>query len=44
MSAVTDKEIEYFGGQRPGRLATVDAGGRPHVAPSAFRPNCRSVG
>jgi pyridoxamine 5'-phosphate oxidase family protein len=39
MSAFTDNEIEYFGQQRLGRLATVDAEGRPHVVPVAFRYN-----
>ena len=37
MSAFTDKEIEYLDEQRLGRLATVDAEGRPHVVPVAFR-------
>jgi len=39
MSAFTEKEIEYLGEQRLGRLATVDAEGRPHVVPVAFRYN-----
>ena len=39
MSVFTDKEIEYFGEQRLGRLATVDVEGRPHVVPVAFRYN-----
>ena len=39
MSAFTDKEIEYLEEQRLGRLATVDAEGRPHVVPVAFRYN-----
>jgi pyridoxamine 5'-phosphate oxidase family protein len=39
MSAFTDKEIEYLDEQRLGRLATVDAEGRPHVVPVAFRYN-----
>jgi len=39
MSAFTEKEIEYLNGQRLGRLATVDAEGRPHVVPVAFRYN-----
>ena len=39
MSAFTEKEIEYLHGQRLGRLATVDAEGRPHVVPVAFRYN-----
>lgn len=39
MSVFTEREIEYFGGQRLGRLATVDPEGRPHVVPVAFRYN-----
>lgn len=39
MSVFTEKEIEYFGEQRLGRLATVDQEGRPHVVPVAFRYN-----
>jgi pyridoxamine 5'-phosphate oxidase family protein len=39
MSAFTEKEIEYLNEQRLGRLATVDAEGRPHVVPVAFRYN-----
>jgi pyridoxamine 5'-phosphate oxidase family protein len=39
MSAFTDKEIAYLEEQRLGRLATVDAGGMPHVVPVAFRYN-----
>ncbi len=39
MSTFTEKEIEYLRGQRLGRLATVDAKGRPHVVPVAFRYN-----
>ena len=39
MSAFTEKEIEYLGEQRLGRLATVDGEGRPHVVPVAFRYN-----
>ena len=39
MSMFTEKEIEYFGEQRLGRLATVDVEGRPHVVPVAFRYN-----
>ena len=33
MSAFTEKEIQYTKGERLGRLATVDAEGRLHVAP-----------
>jgi pyridoxamine 5'-phosphate oxidase family protein len=39
MSVFSEKEIEYFGEQRLGRLATVDVEGRPHVVPVAFRYN-----
>lgn len=39
MSAFTEKEIEYLKEQRLGRLATVDAEGRPHVVPVGFRYN-----
>lgn len=39
MSAFTEKEIRYLNEQRLGRLATVDAEGRPHVVPVAFRYN-----
>lgn len=39
MSMFTEKEIEYLREQRLGRLATVDAEGRPHVVPVAFRYN-----
>ena len=39
MSAFTEKEIAYLGEHRLGRLATVDAEGRPHVVPVAFRYN-----
>ncbi len=39
MSAFTEREIEYLRGQRLGRLATVDAKGRPHVVPVGFRYN-----
>jgi pyridoxamine 5'-phosphate oxidase family protein len=37
MSAFTEKESEYLRGQRLGRLATVGAGGSPHVVPVGFR-------
>lgn len=45
MIGFTGKEIEYPGDQRLGRLATVNASGRPHVVPVGFRygPNARSV-
>jgi PPOX class F420-dependent enzyme/OxyR family protein len=39
MSVFTETEIEYLSGQRLGRLATVDAEGRPHVVPVAFSYN-----
>ncbi|CAN5575746.1 MAG: PPOX class F420-dependent oxidoreductase [Rubrobacter sp.] len=39
MSGFTEKEIEYLQDQRLGRLATVNASGRPHVVPVAFRYN-----
>ncbi len=39
MSVFTNKEIAYFEEQQLGRLATVDAEGRPHVVPVAFRYN-----
>ncbi len=39
MSVFTEREIEYLRDQRLGRLATVDAKGRPHVVPVAFRYN-----
>jgi pyridoxamine 5'-phosphate oxidase family protein len=37
MATFNDKELEYLRGQRLGRLATVDAGGSPHVVPVGFR-------
>ncbi len=39
MSAFTEREISYLRDQRLGRLATVDAKGRPHVVPVGFRYN-----
>src|SRR5689334_1201261 len=39
MSVFTEKEIEYLGTQRLGRLATVDKAGNPHVVPVGFRYN-----
>ena len=39
MSVFTEGEIEYLGGQRLGRLATVDPEGIPHVVPVTFRYN-----
>lgn len=39
MSSFTRAEIEYLGGQRLGRLATVDVTGNPHVVPVGFRYN-----
>jgi pyridoxamine 5'-phosphate oxidase family protein len=41
MSAFTELEVEYLRRQRLGRLATVDAKGRPHVVPVAFRYNAQ---
>ena len=37
MSGLNQKEVEYLGEQRLGRLATVGASGRPHVVPVGFR-------
>lgn len=42
MSVFTDKEIEYFKGQKLGRLATVGTDGAPHVVPVGFRYNAES--
>jgi pyridoxamine 5'-phosphate oxidase family protein len=39
MSAFSEKEIEYLGSQRPGRLATVGRDGVPQVVPVSFRYN-----
>jgi pyridoxamine 5'-phosphate oxidase family protein len=39
MSVFTSAEIAYFGGQRLGRIATVDSGGQPHAVPVGFRYN-----
>ena len=39
MSGFTEKEVEYLQEQRLGRLATVNASGRPHVVPVGFRLN-----
>ncbi len=39
MSVFTTPEIEYFGSQRLGRLATVGNDGNPHVVPVGFRYN-----
>jgi pyridoxamine 5'-phosphate oxidase family protein len=39
MSAFSEKEIEYLGSQRLGRLATVGRDGVPHVVPVSFRYN-----
>ena len=39
MSVFTEKELEYFAGQRLGRIATVGADGQPHVVPTSFRYN-----
>lgn len=42
MSVFTDGELEYFGKQRLGRLATVDSAGNPRVVPVGFRYNAGS--
>jgi pyridoxamine 5'-phosphate oxidase family protein len=39
MSRFSEAEISYMSEQRLGRLATVDAKGRPHVVPVTFRYN-----
>ncbi len=39
MSDFTDKELEYLGSQRLGRLATVRPEGSPQIAPVGFRYN-----
>lgn len=39
MSVFTSAEIEYFAGQRLGRIATVGPDGQPHVVPTSFRYN-----
>ena len=39
MSGFTEKEVEYLQEQRLGRLATVNASGRPHVVPVGLRLN-----
>lgn len=39
MSVFTENELDYLQRQRLGRLATVDAGGNPHVIPVGFRYN-----
>ena len=39
MSVFTPNELEYFAGQRLGRLATVDSAGNPHAVPVGFRYN-----
>lgn len=38
-SALTDREIAYLTSQHLGRIATVDAKGRPHVVPTGFAVN-----
>ena len=37
MSVFTEKELEYFAGQRLGRIATAGPDGQPHVVPTSFR-------
>ena len=39
MSVFSDMELEYFAGQRLGRIATVGPDGQPHVVPVSFRYN-----
>lgn len=39
MSVFLDYEIEYLRSQRLGRLATLGAGGEPHVVPVSFSYN-----
>ncbi len=39
MSMFTEKERAYLTEQRIGRMATVDAAGRPHVVPVGYRYN-----
>lgn len=39
MSVFTDSELDYLGGQRLGRIATVGPDGQPHVVPTSFRHN-----
>lgn len=39
MSAFTEKEIEYIGSQRLGRLATIRPDGTPQIAPVGFHYN-----
>jgi pyridoxamine 5'-phosphate oxidase family protein len=39
MSVFTDSELDYFAGQRLGRIATVGPDGQPHVVPTSFRYN-----
>jgi pyridoxamine 5'-phosphate oxidase family protein len=39
VSVFSDAEIEYLGGQRLGRMATVGQDGMPHVVPVSFRYN-----
>ena len=37
MADLTEQQRDYLSGQFLGRLATVDAAGRPHVVPVGFR-------
>ncbi len=39
MADFTNSQIEYMATQRLGRLATVDAGGQPHIVAVTFRFN-----
>jgi PPOX class F420-dependent enzyme/OxyR family protein len=38
-ATLTDREIAYLSSQYLGRIATVDARGRPHVVPTGFAVN-----
>lgn len=38
-TALSDREIAYLSSQYLGRIATVDAKGRPHVVPTGFAVN-----
>ena len=42
MSVFTKNEIDYFGEQKLGRLATVDVDGNPRVVPVGFRYHAES--
>src|SRR5262245_48369288 len=42
MSVFTEKEIEYLGEQKVGRLATDDSTGNPHVVPVGLHYNAET--